>query len=197
MVRHFICATSSSITIKSREEWYNFKNDDWKIRIFKYLIPDLHGEIGNERILFNDPLTILVSKYFGLRTSSPKNRGKNIDALTVTSDSQKNIYLNRGINEKKITVTGAPINDELVYLMKNKNKVRTELLSNLKIKKTEIIILIVSSPLGYVNKNEDQNTIDIIMMLLNISPDIQVLFKPHPAEDINDFEYLKKIFQTG
>ena len=68
------------------------KNDDWKIRIFKYLIPDLHGEIGNERILFNDPLTILVSKYFGLRTSSPKNRGKNIDALTVTSDSQK-IYI--------------------------------------------------------------------------------------------------------
>ncbi len=169
------------------------KNNDWKIRLFKYLIPDLYGEMGNERILFNDPLKILVSKYFGLRTSSPKNRGKNIDALTVTSDSQKNIYLNRGINEKKITVTGAPTNDELVYLRKNKNKIRTELSSNLKIKKTEIIILVVSSPLGFLNRNENQNTIDIIVMLLKISPEIQVLFKPHPAEDINDFEYLKTI----
>ena len=57
-------------------------------------------ENRNESILFNDPLKILVSKYFGLRTSSPKNRGKNIDVLTVTSDNQKNMYLNRGIHEK-------------------------------------------------------------------------------------------------
>ena len=81
----------------------------------------------------------------------------------------------------------------MVYLRKNKNKIRTGLLSAFKIKKTEIIILIVSSPLGFVNRNENQNTIDIIVMLLNISPEIHVFFKPHPAEDINDFEYLKNI----
>ena len=45
------------------------KYNDWQIKVFKYLIPDLYGEIENERTLFNDPLTILVTKYFGLRTS--------------------------------------------------------------------------------------------------------------------------------
>ena len=169
------------------------KNDQWKVNLCKYLIPDIYGEIDNKRILFNDPFVILVSKYFGLKSSSPINKGKNVDGITVPSNFQKNVYLNRAINREKIFLTGDPSNDKLIHLRKEKYKIKGRLLSALDIKESKTIVFIASSPLGYVSNKRNQTTIDIIKMLLSLSLEIQVVFKPHPAEDIISFEYLKNI----
>jgi len=169
------------------------KNNQWIVNLFKYLIPDIYGEIDNKQILFNDPIVILVSKYFGLKSSSPVNTGKNVDGITVPSNFQKNVYLNRAINREKIFLTGDPSNDTLIHVRKEQNKIKSRLLSALDIKESKTIVFIASSPPGYVSNKRNQTTIDIIKMLLSLSSEIQVVFKPHPAEDIISFEYLKNI----
>ena len=172
------------------------RKPEWLIMFCKYFIPDIYTEFNNKRVLFNDPLIILVSKFFRVKSASPYNKGRNVDVVTATSNAQRKVYLSLGINGSRIKLTGDPSNDRLISLKMTKNNIKNGLLSELGFDKSELLVTIASAPFGFISSEQNKTTVEIIMMLLTLSPNLKVIFKPHPQENNIDFGYINKISKS-
>ena len=168
------------------------REPDWLIAIAKFIFPKTVINYGGSNIMFSHPFKNLIGLYYGIKPSTPLNRGQYVDLVIITSQNQKKVFEKNGIKNSKLVLAGEPQNDKLFHLRKKKDAIIKSLYKDLIINNSANIITIASSNPGFIPKKKDKDYHRIIKHLLDIHPTIFIFFKPHPQEEM-DFDYLENI----
>jgi len=118
--------------------------------------------------------------------------------VAVWGKSSRDELIKHGVNKDKIVITGSPRHDSKITTDKKSLKV---LKQKYKINKDKIIILLAST---YTDKSHYifsgpkvlNNMKKSIFDTVNLFPDIVLLVKPHPVENISETTALVKNFQN-
>lgn len=119
---------------------------------------------------------LLVSKHSPFKSYFHNFIGQNADYFFVYSEIAKNIFIEAGLDKKKIFITGSP---------------RHTLIKNLEKKMERENVIVFFSTVSYKNKDKE-TIIKTFKWIINYFPNHTILIKPHPGESSLNFnEFIK------
>ena len=136
----------------------------------------------------NNNLTT-ASIMHGSVTGEPMDIHHKVDKFFVFGDVPKNDLISKGVDPKKLIVSGSPYIDDVLCL-KNDNSLK--ILKQLKINKHKPYFLVLHSGPGYSTSHEHYFiTLKNIFKIASNNKNWQFVFKLHRKDSINNFIELK------
>jgi hypothetical protein len=162
--------------------------------ISKYIIKsqkNLNYKILKDRYYYTHPAANALKK-FGVLTSNPFVMGCGYsDIICLNNDYNKDLYVSRGVVEKKIKVLGDANYDHLFKQQLKKKEIKQNLRKKYKLDEKRIIIL-APPQLGEHNLLPwDEHWNEINFLFKNTTDlDVNVLVSLHPKMEIENYRFL-------
>ena len=159
---------------------------------------NLNYKILQDKYYYTHPIANALSK-FGVLTSNPFVMGcGHSDIICLNNDYNKDLYVSRGVAEKKIKVLGDG-NYDLLFKQKFKKKeIQQNLRRKYKLDEKKIIILALPQ-LGEHNLLSWKDHWNEINFLLKNTChlDVNVLVSLHPKMEIRNYRFLEQKFKCN